>query len=153
MLNGRNAGGGGGEGGGGAGPLNAVLRVPNTPSWPIWLENGLPRVSRLVPPAVVGSSPKIARFGFGGGNTRRGGFGCGATLMQLPGSTTPVTGSIWLARVALTLMFSLLNTRSSGAPIWMSVTEPSTGSRTRRDSRLVSSVSVSAPLPPASRLV
>src|SRR5688500_6807114 len=117
MLNGRNPGGGGGETGGGAGPLNTPFcTVPKIPSTPTVVENGFPWVRRLTPPAAVGSSPKIARAGFGGGNTRRGGFGCGATEMQFPGASRFVIGLTWLLRVVLTLMFSSLKTRSSGAP-------------------------------------
>ena len=33
---------------------------------------------------IVGSSPKIARFGFGGGNTSRGGLGTGGCVIALP---------------------------------------------------------------------
>src|SRR5687767_3837135 len=109
------------------------------PTWPFWVANGLPEVSTftddcwhggtvvmIVPggPALevtVGSSPKMARDGFGGGNTSLGGFGCGATVMLLPSTFDGVSGVTWFERLALTLMFSLLNTMSSGQPMWISV--------------------------------
>src|SRR5688572_17839790 len=102
------------------------------------LENGLPVDRKLmlagrqpdgVPPVTSapggpaedftdGSSPKIARLGFGGGKISRGGFGVGGCVIVLPGSVVPVTlrsSLTWFARRALGLMFSLLKTRSSGA--------------------------------------
>src|SRR5688572_777884 len=91
-------------------------------------ENGLPCTSLFRPtaaqppggPAVtrapggpkldltVGSSPKIARFGFGGGNTSRGGFGTGGCVIVLPLIARFWISLTWFARVALLLMFSLL---------------------------------------------
>ena len=69
---------------------------------------------------LVGSSPKIARAGFGGGKISRGGFGCGAIEIVLPGWLRPVIGFCWLLNAEFRLMFSLLKIRSSGAPMWMS---------------------------------
>src|SRR5690606_21050955 len=97
-----------------------------------------------------GSSLKICREKFGGGKTSFGGFGCGATVMLLPGITACVPGLTWFWPPAFTLMFWLLNARSSGAPMWMSETELTTGARSSSVLPRVSSTSVSEPLEPAS---
>src|SRR5690606_29016137 len=103
------------------------------------LANGLPRVSRLIGDGAhggtvtsrfvlgpdddvrVGRSPKIPRSGAGGlAKSSFGGFGCGGVVMLLPAACANVNGFTWLARVALPLRCSSLNTRSSGQPTWIS---------------------------------